>query len=221
MMKDPTSDKFIGFDADMMGMLAQEMEVKLDLVGFPNFGQLIAGLQAGRCDLIAPFVRTTKRAVAVAFSETYFTLGTVWAVNKDKSTATTLKDLDVPATVVAVEQGTLSEQRTKTHLPNATIKSLQGGGDAQRIAEVQSGRSTATALDSIKVPIYRQEFSWMRFIPPNGFDEPVDRAGLAYAVRREDLDFVNLLNVFIWNLKANGTIDGLIAKWVNPKWFRH
>jgi len=220
MMKDPASDKFIGFDVEMIEMLAKEMEVRAELVGFPAFGQLIAGLQAGRCDMIAPFVRTTRRAVAVAFSEPYFTLGSAWVVHKDRTKAETLADLNKPEITVAVEQGALSEQRTKKHLPNAVTKSLPGGGDGLRMAEVQSGRSQAAALDSIKVPTYQVQFPWAKFIPADAFTNPVDPSGLAYAVRRDDLDFVNLLNIFIWNLRANGTIDQLTQKWIDPKWIQ-
>lgn len=219
MMKDPNSDKFIGFDVDMINLLAGEMEVKVELVPVPAFGQLIASLQADKCDVImTALTRTTKRALAVAFTEPYFVLGSAWVVNKSAANLKSIEDLNNPAITVAVEQGALSEQRSKKHLPKAVIKSLPGGGDGMRMAEVQTGRAQAAAIDSIKVPIYAQQFPWAKFIPEDAFANPVDPAGLAYATRREDLDFVNFLNVFIYNLNANGTIEGLKKKWVDPQW---
>lgn len=219
MMKDPNSDKFIGFDVDMINLLAQEMEVKAELVPVPAFGQLIASLQADKCDVImSALTRTTKRAVAVAFTEPYFVLGSAWVVNKNQANLKTLEDLNNPNITVAVEQGALSEQRTKKHLPKAVVKSLPGGGDALRMAEVQTGRAQAAAIDSIKAPIYAQQFPWVKFIPEDAFTNPVDPAGIAYAARREDLDLINFLNVFIYNLTANGTIEALKKKWVDPQW---
>lgn len=221
MMKDPRTNEFIGFDVDMIKEFTSVLQVKPELVAVPGFGQLIASLQAGKCDVImTALTRTLARAVAVAFSEPYFMLGSVWIVKKDRKDLNTLQDLNKPTITVAVETGALSEQRTKKNLPNAKIKSLPGGGDALRMTEVESGRSDAAATDSIKVPIYAEQFKWAKFIPADAFENPVDRAGIAYAVRREDLDFVNLLNVFIEQMRSTGKTEQFLQKWVSPEWIR-
>jgi ABC-type amino acid transport substrate-binding protein len=119
MMKDPASDEFIGFDVDMIKELASIMEVRYELVAVPAFGQLIASLQAGRCDVImTALTRTTRRAMAVAFTEPYFVLGTGWVVSKDRDDLNTLADLNQPSVRIAVEQGALSEAQTRKHMPN-------------------------------------------------------------------------------------------------------
>lgn len=219
MFKDPNSDRFIGFDVDMVKALSEVMEVKSELVPVPAFGQLISSLQAGKCDVImSALTRTTKRAMAVAFSEPYFTLGSVWAVNKDRTDLNMLADLDKSGVTVAAEQGALSETVSRKYLPNAQVRALPGGGDAIRMAEVQAKRADAAAVDNIKMQAYAAAYPWVKFIPADGFEKPVDLAGLAYAVRREDLDFVNFLNVFIFNMNANGTIPTLKAKWVKPEY---
>src|SRR5690606_3158032 len=103
------------------------------------------------------------------------------------------------------------------HLPEAAIRSLPGGGDAIRVAEVQARRADAAAIDNIKIPAYAEAYPWAKIIPEDGFENPVDPAGLAYAARREDLDLINFLNVFIFTMNANGTIPALKAKWVKPE----
>lgn len=221
MMKDPKSGEFVGFDVDMIKELSGILQVKPELVAIPGFGQLIASLQSGKCDVImTALTRTVPRAVAVAFTEPYFMLGSAWVVKKDRKELNTLADLNKPNITVAVETGALSEQRTKKNLPNAKIKSLPGGGDAMRMTEVESGRSDAAGIDSIKVPIYAEEFKWAKFIPADAFEHPVDRAGIAYATRREDLDFINLLNVFIEQMQSTGKIDQFISKWVTPEYIK-
>lgn len=221
MMKDPKSGEFVGFDVDMIKELSGILQVKPELVAIPGFGQLIASLQSGKCDVImTALTRTVPRAVAVAFTEPYFMLGSAWVVKKDRKELNTLADLNKPNITVAVETGALSEQRTKKNLPNAKIKSLPGGGDAMRMTEVESGRSDAAGIDSIKVPIYAEEFKWAKFIPADAFEHPVDRAGIAYATRREDLDFINLLNVFIEQMQSTGKIDQFINKWVTPEYIK-
>ncbi len=221
MMKDLKSGEFIGFDVDMIKELSAILQVKPELVAVPAFGQLIASLQAGKCDVImTALTRTVPRAVAVVFSEPYFMLGSAWVVKRDRKDLNTLQDLNKPSITVAVETGALSEQRTRKNLPNAKVKSLPGGGDALRMTEVESGRSDAAAIDSVKVPIYAQQFKWAKFIPPDAFDHPVDRAGIAYAARREDLDLINLLNVFIEQMRSTGKMDEVIKKWVTPEYIR-
>ncbi len=221
MMKDPKSGEFVGFDVDMIKELSGILQVKPELVAIPGFGQLIASLQSGKCDVImTALTRTVPRAVAVAFTEPYFMLGSAWVVKKDRKELNILADLNKPNITVAVETGALSEQRTKKNLPNAKIKSLPGGGDAMRMTEVESGRSDAAGIDSIKVPIYAEEFKWAKFIPADAFEHPVDRAGIAYATRREDLDFINLLNVFVEQMQSTGKIDQFINKWVTPEYIK-
>lgn len=221
MMKDLKSGEFIGFDVDMIKELSAILQVKPELVAVPAFGQLIASLQAGKCDVImTALTRTVPRAVAVAFTEPYFMLGSAWVVKRDRKDLNTLQDLNKPSITVAVETGALSEQRTRKNLPNAKVKSLPGGGDALRMTEVESGRSDAAAIDSVKVPIYAEQFKWAKFIPPDAFDHPVDRAGIAYAARREDLDLINLLNVFIEQMRSTGKTDQVIKKWVTPEYIR-
>ena len=221
MMKDPKTGDFIGFDVDMVNEFAKVLQVKPELVAVPAFGQLIASLQSGKCDVImTALTRTVQRAVAVAFSEPYFYLGSVWVVKKDRKDLNTLADLNKPTITVAVEQGALSEQRTRKNLPNAKVRALPGGGDALRMTEVESGRSDAASLDSIKVPIYAEQFKWAKFIPPEAFEHPVDRAGIAYAARRDDLDLVNLLNVFVEQMRNTGKTDELTRKWITPEHIR-
>ncbi len=221
MMKDPKGSDFVGFDVDMVGEFTKVLQVKPELVAVPAFGQLIASLQSGKCDVImSALTRTLQRAVAVAFSEPYFYLGSAWVVKKDRKDLNTMADLNKPTITVAVEQGALSEQRTRKNLPNAKVKALPGGGDALRLTEVESGRSDAAATDSIKVPIYAEQFKWARFIPADAFDHPVDRAGIAYAARRDDLDLINLLNVFIEQMRNTGKLDEFTRKWVTPEHIR-
>lgn len=221
MMKDPDGSEFIGFDVDMIKELAKVMEVKYELVPVPNFGQLIASLQSGKCDVImSALTRTTKRAMAVNFSDPYFVLGSAWIVRNERADLNKLEDLNDPKITITVEQGSLSEQRSKVHMPKATLKALPVGGDAMRLTEVETGRSNAAAIDSLKVPAFKAQLPWAKFIPADAFDNPVEPAGLAYAVRHGDIDFVNFLNVFIFNLQANGTIPALKAKWIDPKYIK-
>ncbi len=221
MMKDPKSGEFIGFDVDMVKEFTSVLQVKPEFVAVPGFGQLIASLQAGKCDVImSALTRTMQRAVAVAFTDPYFMLGSAWVVKKDRKELNTLQDLNKPSVTVAVETGALSEQRTRKNLPNAKVKSMPGGGDALRMTEVESGRSDAAAIDSIKVPIYAEEFKWAKFIPADAFEHPVDKAGIAYAARRDDLDLINLLNVFIEQMSSTGKTDMYVKKWVTSEYIR-
>jgi hypothetical protein len=55
-------------------------------------------------------------------------------------------------------------------------------------------------------------------VPADGFENPIDPAGVAYATRRGDLDLINFANIFIFNLTANGTVLALKEKWVRAEY---
>lgn len=221
MFKDLESNEFIGFDVEMIHEFCSYLQVTPKLIPVPGFGQLIASLQTGKCDVImSGLMRTARREGAVAFSDSYFELGAVWGVRRDRTDLNAMEDLNKPSVTIAVETGGWSEEQTRNNLPGAKIKSLPGGGDALRLTEVLSKRSDAFALENVKIKYYQEQFPWIKFIPADGLQNPVDPAGVAYATRRGNVELCQVLNEFIHKMRSTGKIDQLIKKWMNGKYVR-
>ena len=80
-MKDPATNKYKGFDIDVMRELAKDMGVKVKFVP-AEWKTIVAGITADRYDISTSVTKTPKRAEVAGFTETYFKYGTVPLVLK-------------------------------------------------------------------------------------------------------------------------------------------
>ena len=83
-MKDPATNKYKGFDIDVMRELAKDMGVKVKFVP-TEWKTIVAGITADRYDLSTSVTKTPKRAEVAGFTETYYKYGTVPLVLKKNS----------------------------------------------------------------------------------------------------------------------------------------
>ena len=69
--KDPATNKYKGFDIDVMNELAKDMGVKITFVP-AEWKTIVAGITADRYDISTSVTKTPKRAEVAGFTETYF-----------------------------------------------------------------------------------------------------------------------------------------------------
>ena len=75
-MKDPATNKYKGFDIDVMSELAKDMGVKITFVP-TEWKTIVSGITANRYDISTSVTKTTKRAEVAGFTDTYYKYGTV------------------------------------------------------------------------------------------------------------------------------------------------
>ena len=80
-MKDPATNKYKGFDIDVMQELAKDMGVKITFVP-TEWKTIVSGITAGRYDISTSVTKTPKRAEVAGFTNTYYKYGTVPLVLK-------------------------------------------------------------------------------------------------------------------------------------------
>jgi len=80
-MKDPATNKYKGFDIDVMQELAKDMGVKITFVP-TEWKTIVSGITAGRYDISTSVTKTPKRAEVAGFTDTYYKYGTVPLVLK-------------------------------------------------------------------------------------------------------------------------------------------
>ena len=83
-MKDPATNKYKGFDIDVMKELAKDLGVKVKFVP-AEWKTIVAGITADRYDVSTSVTKTPKRAEVAGFTETYYKYGTVPLVLKKNS----------------------------------------------------------------------------------------------------------------------------------------
>ena len=80
-MKDPATNKYKGFDIDVMTELAKDLGVEVKFVP-AEWKTIVAGITADRYDISTSVTKTPKRAEVAGFTATYFKYGTVPLVLK-------------------------------------------------------------------------------------------------------------------------------------------
>ena len=80
-MKDPATNKYKGFDIDVMNELAKDMGVKVKFVP-TDWKTIVSGITADRYDVSTSVTKTPKRAEVAGFTTTYYKYGTVPLVLK-------------------------------------------------------------------------------------------------------------------------------------------
>ena len=112
-MKDPATNKYKGFDIDVMKELAKDLGVKVKF--FPaEWKTIVAGITANRYDISTSVTKTPKRAEVAGFTETYYKYGTVPLVlKKNLKKYSTWKSLNNKKVTIATTLGTSQEEKAK------------------------------------------------------------------------------------------------------------
>ena len=80
-VKDPATNKYKGFDIDVMNELAKDMGVKIEFVP-AEWKTIVSGITSSRYDISTSVTKTPKRAEVAGFTDTYYKYGTVPLVLK-------------------------------------------------------------------------------------------------------------------------------------------
>jgi polar amino acid transport system substrate-binding protein len=199
---------FIGFDIELAQYMAERLGVKLEIVNV-DWDGIIPALVTDKFDLImSGMTRTLERAKAVNFSKPYFITGQSLLLNKERSAdVESYEDLNVKGKVISVMLGTTGDLAATKFLPNAEIKRFTT--EAEAGAEVAFGRADAMVYDQPFVAIYSKEHSDTTF----AILEPFTYESFGFAIRKGDPDFLRWLDLFIDEVKVDGTYDRLFQKY--------
>lgn len=207
---------FIGFDVD----IAREMARALGVAFIPvntNWTSIIPALNVGRFDIIISGMSVTpERQQRVDFADPYLTVGqTVLLAGKHAAEVQSYEDLDDPGFTVASKPGTTGEAAVQTHLPNATYRPFDS--EDAGAAAVRDGEADAFVYDLPYNAVFMalHQDSGLVFL-----DQPFTTEPVAWAIRKDDPDFLRWLNEFLAEIKADGRFDAIYARWFEKTdWF--
>jgi len=208
----------IGFDIDMGIEMAKALGVKPVFVD-TLWPSIIPALKLGRFDIIFGGMSVTEaRKTQVDFADPYMTIGQTVLLNaKHKNTVKSYKDLNDAKFVVVSKPGTTGEEAVERLIPNATYETVDTEIDgAMRVLE---GEADAFVYD---YP-FNAVFSAMHASDQLVFlDEPFTEEPLAWAIRKNDPDFLEWLNTFLDVIKKDGRFEKMRTKWFeNTDWFQY
>jgi len=206
-MKDPATNKYKGFDIDVMNELAKDMGVKVKFVP-TDWKTIVSGITANRYDLSTSVTKTPKRAKVAGFTETYYKYGTVPLVLKKNSKKfSTWDSLNSKDVTIATTLGTSQEEKAKEFFPKSKLKSVEA--PARDFQEVLAGRADGNITSSTEANKLIIKYSQLTIVN----DGEKNPAFLAMMVPKKDKVWNDYVSNWIRDKKASGFFKSLLAKY--------
>ena len=206
-MKDPATNKYKGFDIDVMNELAKDMGVKVKFVP-TDWKTIVSGITANRYDISTSVTKTPKRAEVAGFTIAYYKYGTVPLVLKKNlkkfSTWDSLNNKDV---TIATTLGTSQEEKAKEFFPKSKLKSVEA--PARDFQEVLAGRADGNITSSTEANKLVIKYPQLAIVP----DGEKNPAFLAMMVEKNDKVWNDYVSKWIKNKKESGFFKTLLAKY--------
>ena len=209
---------FIGFDIDVAREMARALGVKFVPVN-SQWPSIIPALKLGRFDIIISGMSVTEeRKKRVDFTDPYMIIGQTILINKKhKGVVSSYKDLNDPKYIVTSMPATTGEEAVKKFMPKCTYKPFDT--ELEGAMEVLKGKADAFVYDMPYNVVFMAMHGADKLIFLN---KPFTTEPLAWAIRKNDPDFLKWLNKFLEEIKKDGRYDKIYKKWFkSTDWFKY
>lgn len=216
-------DDIVGIDAEIAQAIADKLGMKLEIVD-TEFGSIIGGVQSGKYDIgMAGMTVTDERKESVNFSDTYAT-GVQSVIVPENSAYASFEDFytgfDADGNPTGVKEGiTIGVQQDTTGdiysssdpaewgFGEANVIRYKNGADA--VQALISGKVTAVIIDNEPAKSFVAANEGLKIL-----DGEYTNEDYAICVAKENTDLLNKINSALAELKADGTVDKIIAKYI-------
>ena len=216
-------DDIVGIDAEIAQAIADKLGMKLEIVD-TEFGSIIGGVQSGKYDIgMAGMTVTDERKESVNFSDTYAT-GVQSVIVSENSEYASFEDFytgfDADGNPTGVKEGiTIGVQQDTTGdiyssddpqnwgFGEANVIRYKNGADA--VQALISGKVTAVIIDNEPAKSFVAANEGLKIL-----DGEYTNEDYAICVAKENTDLLNKINSALAELKADGTVDKIIAKYI-------
>lgn len=203
---------FAGIDVEIAEKIAEKLGMKLEIKDV-EFGSIVGGVQTGKFDMgMAGMTVTDERLESVNFSTTYATGIQVVIVAED-SAITSLDDLKGDGSMkFGVQQDTTGDIYASSSVED-------GGYGEENVVRYKTGADAVQALKTGKVDaVIIDNEPAKSFVAANDGLKLLDAEwaveDYAIAIAKENTALLNAVNGALAELEADGTIDGIIAKYI-------
>lgn len=194
----------MGYDVDMIHELADSLGVEVEIVEVTADAR-IPSLETGKVDAVfGNFTRTLERAQKIDFSNPYVVAGERLLVKKG-SGINTVDDLT--GKKVAVTKGSTNAELMATLNPNAEVVFFETSADA--LQAVKNGQCATFLEDSNFQQYQAAQNDDLEVVG----DSLISLEYNAIGVKKGDQDWLNYLNLFIFNTNVSGKNDEMYSKW--------
>nr|WP_197027950.1 ABC transporter permease subunit [Butyrivibrio sp. WCE2006] len=206
--------KLIGFDIELLLLMAKELDVHINFNGM-EFSAILSSVQAGKATVGAgSIIATEERRHSVDFID-YYPAAFSLVVRSNGTSAGKAPDSEDIADTFRVDKaailtGTMFSDSLLKVYPDAEL--MYFNNDADMINAVIGGKVDAVVFDE-PVAIYATTMNDDITIYPKKL-EPLDY-GFIFSKDQKGQELCNEFNEFLKSIKNDGTLDELEKKWLS------
>ncbi len=198
-------DKFVGIDMEVAQIIADKLGVKLKIDNM-SFDAVLAAIPTGKCDLgMSSLSITEDRAKVMDFSDPYMETSIKMLVAKDSAIKT--YD-DLKGKKLGVQLGTLADTTVASYVDDAEVSRMNKDSDA--VMDLINGKVDAVLTDAAPAKVLAEKNADKIIL----IDEPLSSDKLAIATKKGNADLIAFVNEVLKEIKADGTFDKIVAKYV-------
>ena len=208
----------IGFDIDIGIEMAKALGVKPIFID-TLWPSIIPALNIGRYDIIFGGMSVTEeRKKKVDFANPFLTVGQTILLNKKhQGIVKSYKDLNNPQYTVISKPATTGEAAVREMIPNCTYQPFDK--EIEGAMQVLNGRADAFVYDLPFNAVFMAMHKTDKLV---FLDKPFTTEPIAWALRKNDPDFLKFLNDFLSEIKKDGRFDRIYNKWFkSTDWFKY
>jgi polar amino acid transport system substrate-binding protein len=204
--------KIVGFDVDMIDLVAKRLGVEQTIVDTPFEGiQSGEDLNARKCDIAAAAMTITpERQEKIAFSDPYFDANQALLVKKGSGIAT-FDDLE--GETLGVQSGTTGKMYAEEHAAPAGVELKDYEDLALELSAVKSGQIPAAIND---IPVLLDFAKENPDVEVTATFETGEQYGFGMK-RGTSEELQRVVNEVIKQARDDGTYDRLYEKWFGEK----
>lgn len=207
-VRDPATNKYVGYDIDVMTQLAADLGVELEMVP-TDWKTLVNGVVAGNYHMTGSASISPARLKAAGYSNSYISVEIFPFTTTDNDGRFSGWDsINKPDVKVATTLGTTFEKNVKLWFPNSKIVVVEA--PARGFQEVLSGRADVFITSNIEGATLLEKFPNLRQIEVSEARAPTP---IAMLMPQTDQVWINYVNSWIELKKKQGFFAKTAANW--------
>ncbi len=194
----------VGIDAEIAQLIANKLGMSLEITDM-DFGGIISAVQNGVVDIgLAGMTVTEDRLESVNFSDSYATGIQVVIVPENSD----IKDIeDLKGKYIGVQEATTGDAYATDDFGDEFVKRYTNGSTA--VAALMNGSVDAVIIDNEPAKVFVEQTDGLKILDTEYVVEDY-----AVAVAKENTALLEDINMALEELKADGSIDRIIDKYI-------
>ena len=206
------NNEVAGIDADIAAAIADKLGMELEITDMA-FDSLIPALQSGTIDIIlAGMTADPERAESVDFTDSYATGVQVIIVPEDSDIAPAEQEdgtmaVDLTGKLIGVQAGTTGDMYCTDDYGQESVRQYDNG--ALAVSALANGQIDCVVIDNEPAKNYVAANTGLKILDTEYITE-----NYAAAIAKDNTELYEQVNTAIQELKADGTIDEIIGKYI-------